>query len=306
LIFAQPDDESQKIIERRIEFIGENLEDSDIDLTVFLEDLYFFLENPLNLNIAEFDDLNKLHLLTDVQIVAIINYRNKFGQFLTIYELAAIPELDAEVIEMLIPFVRVDAVVKDNFKRKYAFTQGRNELLLRYERVLEQKAGYLEYPDSILAESPNKAYLGSPDKIYLRYRYQYKDRLSFGFTAEKDAGEEFFTGTQRQGFDFYSGHIFFRDVWKFQSIALGDYQVKIGQGLTMWSGFAMGKTPNVFAARRNAPLLRPYTSVNESLFLRGGAFTLGFNNWQITAFGSYKGVDANINEADKFKTLQSV
>ena len=26
--------------------------------------------------------------------------------------------------------------------------------------------------------------------------------------AEKDAGEEFFTGSNKQGFDFYSGHIF--------------------------------------------------------------------------------------------------
>lgn len=303
LSIAQNDPESQKVIEKRIEFIGENLEDSDLDLTVFLEDLYFFLENPLNLNVAGYTDLMKLHLLTDVQVASIINYRKKFGQFITVYELGAIPELDREVIEMMLPFIEIKPVEKDNFKWKYAFKYGRHEILTRYERVIEQKAGYLDYPDSILAENPNKQYLGSPDKLYLRYRNQYKDRISWGVTAEKDAGEEFFTGSQPNGFDFYSAHFFARKMWKFDAVALGDYQVKIGQGLTMWSGFAMGKTPNVFNARRNADILRPYTSVNESLYLRGGAFTFGSDKVQFTGFVSHKGVDANVNVAD---TLESV
>lgn len=303
LAHAQPDTESQKIIERRIEFIGENLEDSDLDLTILVEDLYYFLEYPLNLNEANFEDLLRLHLLTDIQIMAILNYRKTYGQLLSIYELNAITELDREVIEMLLPFVSVAPVSTDNFKWKYAAKYGRHEVLTRYERVLETKAGYQDYPDSVLAENPNKQYLGSPDKIFVRYRNTYKDRISWGITAEKDAGEEFFRGTQTQGFDFYSGHVFLKDVWKFETIALGDYQVRFGQGLTMWSGFALGKTPNVFAAKRNAEILRPYTSVNESLFLRGGAFTIGSERLHFTGFASYKGVDANLNTSD---TLESI
>ena len=211
--WAQPDVESQKIIERRIEFIGENLEDSDLDLTVFLEDFYFFLENPLNLNEAGFDQLNRLHLLSDVQIISILNYRKRFGQFITTYELAAIPELDREVIEMMLPFVTVAPVVKDNFKWKYTVKYGSHEVLTRYERVLQEKAGYADYPDSVLLENPNKQYLGSPDKFYMRYRNQYKDRVSWGITAEKDAGEEFFSGSQQQGFDYYSAHLFVKNIW---------------------------------------------------------------------------------------------
>ncbi|MBI3135751.1 MAG: helix-hairpin-helix domain-containing protein [Bacteroidetes bacterium] len=300
---AQVTTESQKIIERRIEFIGENLEDSDLDLTVFLEDFYFFLENPLNLNEATFDQLGRLHLLTDVQIISILNYRKNYGQFITLYELAAIAELDREVIEMMLPFITAAPVVKDNFKWKYAVKYGSHEILTRYERVFEEKAGYMDYPDSVLLENPNKQYLGSPDKFYIRYRNQYKDRVSWGITAEKDAGEEFFKGTQQQGFDFYSAHLFAKNVWKFDAVALGDYQVKFGQGLTMWSGFAMGKTPNVFSGRRNAQVLRPYTSVNESNYLRGGAFTLGTGKFQFTGFTSYKAVDANVNATD---TLEAV
>ena len=300
---AQIDAERQKIIEKRVEFIGENLEDSDLDMTVILDDFYFFLENPLNLNTATFDELNRLRLLSDIQVLSIQNYRKKYGPFITVYELAAIPELDPVTIEMMLPFVKAELVKVDNFKWKNAVRYGGHEFITRYDRVLEQKAGYIDQPDSVLAENPNKQYLGSPDRLYVRYRYQYKDRLSWGITAEKDAGEEFFRGSQSQGFDYYSAHIFMKDVWKFQSVALGDYQVNFGQGLTMWSGFALGKTPNIFSGRRYAAGLRRYTSVNESRFLRGAGFSLANEKIEFTAFGSYKSVDANINEGDTLDAI---
>ena len=302
-LFAQPDLEKQKIIERRIEFIGENLEDSDLDLTVFLDDFYAFLENPINLNNTTFEELSRLHLLSEIQIISLLNYVKKYGDMITVYELSAIPELDAVTVQMILPFVKAEQVIKDNFKWKYAFKYGKHEVLTRYTRVLETKAGYLPQTDSTLTANPNKQYLGSPDQFYLRYRGQYKDRLSYGITAEKDAGEEFFRGTQKQGFDYYSAHIFINKLWKFKSIALGDYQVNFGQGLTMWSGFAMGKTPNVFGGKRYAQGLRRYTSVNESLFLRGGGFSFGNETFDFTYFASYKSVDANVNQAD---TLEGI
>ena len=133
----------------------------------------------------------------------------------------------------------------------------------------------------------------------MRYRNTYKDRISWGLTAEKDAGEEFFTGNNKAGFDYYSAHLFFKDVWKFKKIALGDFQVNFGQGLTMWSGFGMGKSASVFSGRRYGSGLKPYTSVNETQFLRGAGVTMGFGEKiDFTAFGSYKKIDGNLNTVD--------
>jgi len=300
---AQVDATKQKIVERRIEFIGENLEDSDLDLTVFLDDLYGFLEEPINLNGTTTDELNRLGLLTDIQILSILNYVKKYGSLVTIFELAAIPELDPLVIEMILPFVNVEPIVVSTFKWKNAFKYANYEIITRYERVLDKKEGYVEQPDSVLLENPNKQYLGSPDKLFIRYRSTYKDRLSWGFTAEKDAGEEFFRGSQKQGFDYYSAHIFVNDIWKFKTIALGDYQVNFGQGLTMWSSFAMGKTPNVFTGKRYAQGLKRYSSANESQYLRGGGICLGNDKMELTVFGSYKSVDANVNKSDTLEDI---
>ncbi|MBD3636391.1 MAG: helix-hairpin-helix domain-containing protein [Crocinitomicaceae bacterium] len=298
LIAQVTEEEKQQIIEQSIEFIGDNLEDSDIDLTTYFDDLYFFFDNPINLNNTNFEELKRLRLLSDVQIMSILNYMEKYGSMLSIYELNAIEALDKATIEVLLPFVRVGEAEEEKFNWKNAFKYGKNEVFLRYERILSPKAGYTDPKNDSLV-NVNKQYLGSPDKYYLRYRKTYRDRLSWGLTAEKDAGEEFFRGTNKQGFDYYSAHLFFRDLWKFKSLAVGDFQVNFGQGLTMWSGFGMGKSANIFSGRRYAYGLRPYTSVNETQFLRGAGFSLDLGKkLDFTAFASYKKIDANINEVD--------
>jgi len=298
VVFGQREEEKQAIIEQRIEFIGESLEDSDIDLTTYFDDLFAFYDAPINLNNTTQEELMRLHLLTDLQIVSMLHYLESYGDFVTIYELAAIEEIDRITLEMILPFVTVDPVQKDDFKWKNAARYGTHEILMRYQNTFEQKEGYLPKSDSILALYPNRQYLGSSDKLYFRYRNTYKDRLSWGVTGEKDAGEEFFKGTQKQGFDFYSAHLFARKLWKFNAIALGDYQVNVGQGLTMWSGFGIGKSANVMNGKRFATGLRPYTSVNENQFLRGGAVNLQFGGWDMTYFASSKKIDASVNTGD--------
>lgn len=294
-----------EIIEQRIEFIGDNLEDSDIDLTTYFDDLFYYYDFPLNLNSATQNDLDRLHLLTDIQTLSILNYRKTYGLFVTIYELAAVEAIDAETIDLILPFVTVEKVEVNNFKWKNALKYSRNEILMRYQNTFEQKEGYVPKSDSILALYPNRQYLGSSDKLYFRYRNTYKDRLSYGITAEKDAGEEFFKGTQKQGFDFYSAHLFARKLWKFNAVALGDYQVNIGQGLTMWSGFGIGKSANVMNGKRFATGLRPYTSVNESQFLRGVGINMQNERLDFTAFGSLKNIDANINSGDTLNGFEN-
>jgi hypothetical protein len=305
LVFGQREEEKQAIIEQRIEFIGESLEDSDIDLTTFFDDLFAFYDNPINLNTTTQEELMRLHLLTDLQIVSLLHYRDFFGDFITIYELAAIEEIDHITLEMILPFITVNPVQKDNFQWKNAVRYGTHEILMRYQNTFEQKEGYIPKSDSILALFPNRQYLGSSDRLYFRYRNTYKDRLSWGVTGDKDAGEEFFRGTQKQGFDFYSAHLFARKLWKFNAVALGDYQVNVGQGLTIWSGFGIGKSANVMNGKRFATGLRPYTSVNENQFLRGGAVNLQFGGWDMIYFASSKKVDAHVNASDSLDFFDS-
>ena len=176
---------------------------------------------------------------------------------------------------------------------KEAIKQGKFEAFLRYQTIIEDRAGYEDVPDSV-KESSNSYYHGNDDRYYARLRFSYRTNLSVGITAEKDPGEQFFKGNQKNGFDFYSAHAFYKGGKYFKSLAIGDYQVQIGQGLNLWSGFAFSKTADVTNVKRSANSLKPYTSVDETRFLRGAAFEVGYGDFSLTTFGSYKGIDASI------------
>lgn len=284
------------VIQQRIEFISEQLETEDIDLTNITEILNYYYEKPMNLNSARVEDLQELQLLTDVQISDLLLHREVHGKLISIYELQALRYWDMETIRLVLPFVRVDDKLDQvHVGLKEALQQGKFEAFFRYQSIPQNKSGYEDVPDSILLNS-NSYYHGNPDRYYTRLRFSYRTNFSIGVTAEKDPGEEFFRGSQKNGFDFYSVHAFYKGGKYVRAVALGDYQIQIGQGLNLWSGFAFSKTADATNVKRSANPIRAYTSVDETRFLRGAAVELGVGDFAFLAFGSYKGVDGAIVE----------
>ncbi len=286
--------EKTDIVQQRIEFITEQLEAENIDLTELVEQLNFFFDNPMNLNSATSESLQDLGLLTELQINDLLLHRKLFGKFISIYELQGLPYWDMNTIYMVLPFVRVDDKLDQlHVGIKEAFKNGKFEAYFRVQAIGENKAGYEDVADSI-KENSNSYYHGDANRYYTRLRFSYRTNLSIGVTAEKDPGEEFFKGQQKNGFDFYSAHAFYKGGKYLKSVALGDYQVQIGQGLNFWSGYSFGKSADVTNVKKSANPLKAYTSVDEVRFLRGAAFDLGYKNFSLTTFGSYKGVDGAI------------
>jgi hypothetical protein len=284
----------EEIIQQRVEFISEQLEDENIDLTNVVEQLDYYFDHPLNLNSARAEDLQELWLLSDVQINDLLLHRKLFGKLISIYELQSLTYWDMNTIQMVLPFVKVDDKLDQlHVGLKEALKHGKFEAYFRYQTFLEDKAGYENVPDSVL-ENSNSYYHGNDARYYTRLRFSYRTNMSIGVTAEKDPGEEFFRGSQKNGFDFYSAHAFYKGGKYLKSVALGDYQVQIGQGLNFWSGYAFGKSADVVNVKKSANPLRPYTSVDETRFLRGAAVELGVGKFSLTSFASYKGVDASI------------
>ncbi|MCF8364802.1 MAG: helix-hairpin-helix domain-containing protein [Bacteroidales bacterium] len=299
--FGQDDKVSLKEREdliSRIEQIAERSE-QELDYTDLLDGLYQLLEDPVNLNYASIEELKQLFFLSDLQAYKLIEYRNMYGLFVSIYELQAIEGFDRLLIELMEPFVSVSQdkpEFKANFKN--ALKYGRHDIFLRYSRVLENQEGYKVLSDSAKLENPNGYYLGSPDRLYLRYAYNYKNKVRAGLTADKDAGEEFFKGSQPKGFDFYSAFAYASDLGVIKEIVAGDYHIEFGQGLTLWTGLAFGKSSDGVSVIKKQRHIRPNTSSNENLFLRGTAVTAGVGSFNLTGFFSSKFVDANIGDYD--------
>ena len=260
-LFAQRiDEDKQGALDQMVELISENLEVENLDFTTLLEDLNYFYDHPLNINRAERDDFRRLIILSEFQIEAIIRHREFAGRFIALYELQGVEGFDLYIIQAILPFIRIGGLGDDRtFNWDAIKKEGTSEAFVRYQRVIEEMEGYSSIEDSVLAESPNRRYLGSPERVLARYRFRYLNNLSVGVTMEKDAGEQFFGSSQPNGFDFYSGHVYIGNRGIIKQAIIGDYQAQFGQGLTFWSGLAFGKSADIASVKRNAREISPYT-----------------------------------------------
>ena len=294
-LFSQ---QRNEIIQQRVEFIAEQSESEELDLTNIFDQLNYFYDNPINLNNTSPEELRTLGLLTEVQITDALLHVEQFGKFISIYELQSLKYWDLNTISLVLPFVKVDDRLENmHITFKEAVKNGKIEWYTRYQRTPEQKKGYATVSDSVLNNS-NSYYRGNPDKYYTRFRYTERTNISLGVTAEKDAGEQFFKGSQKNGFDYYSFHAFYKGGKYIRAVAAGDYQIQIGQGLNTWSGYAFGKSADIFSSKKAASLLRPYTSVDENRFFRGGAAIIGYKKWNLLTFYSNKRIDGSgINDS---------
>lgn len=284
---TEPVEPSQEI-QQQLENLTE-AEDLEAEDDSYLQTLHHFLKQPINLNYADKDLLQQLHLLSPIQIQNLLAYRNIFGNFLSIYELQGVPGWDENLLRKLKPYITVDAKVEPFSTIGNRLKNGKSTLLFRTSQVFEKSKGYLD-------KSEEKSfYPGSPQKILVRYKYIFKNQLQYGFTAEKDAGESFFKAKQKSGVDFYSAHFFARNLGIIKSLAIGDFAVNLGQGLIQWQSLAFNKGADIINVKRQSEILKPYNSAGEIKFNRGAGVTLKEKNWQTTLFISYRKLDAGFD-----------
>jgi hypothetical protein len=293
-VFAQDNPaepiEPPPVIEQQLENLTEANEDETTEDDSYLQEMVHFIKDPLNLNYADAGLMQQLQLLTPLQISNLLSYRKLFGNFIDIYELQAIPGWNVTTIRRILPYITIVEKVKVFNSLSERLKNGNHSVLIRGSQVLEKSKGYLL--DSSVAKN---FYPGSRQKILIRYKYKFKNQLQYGFTAEKDAGEQFFKGAQKNGFDFYSAHFFVRNLGVIKSLAIGDFSVNMGQGLTQWQSLAFKKGAEIMNVKRQSDILRPYNSAGEIVFNRGAGITLQKKNWETTFFLSYRKLDASFN-----------
>lgn len=268
-------------------------------------DFSYLREHPFELNTVTEEQLKRLPFLSDRQIEKLLSYRKSYGKMVTLYELKNIEEFDFHTISLLLPFVYIADISVDKrpFTVKNLLKYGTNDLQIRYDKCFQQKKGYSSYPDSILLQYPNRKYMGEPFYTSIRYDYAFDERLQLGMVAEKDAGEPFWN-QYHKGYDFYSAHLFLKDIKMLKSLAIGDYKVSFGQGLVISNDFIPGRSSVVAQAERRSSGFRRHFSTNENDFFRGAAATVSLKKLDISLFYSYRKLDAGVdsNQVSSFKT----
>ncbi len=275
-LFAQKTERPEQIIGDLLESLSEN----DIDInnqSQFFDDLLDLYENPINLNTAKIEQLEKLIFLSDFQIINTIEYIKKLGPIYSKFQLQGVNGLKREDIERLMLFTKLESRDSPVKHRKYL----NGQLLVRNQFDIENAKGFL-------SDTSKTGYLGNKHHLYSKFQAQYGQNIHAGFVLDKDAGEETFP------IDFISGHVMFKGDKFLKTLIIGDYHANFGQGLAMWTGTSMGKTSEALNVRKRSKGFRKYTSANEYAFLRGVATTVEVKKIEFSVFASHKERDAEI------------
>lgn len=266
-------------------FVENSGEEGEFDFNTLYEEFEAYKLRPINLNKANSTELRELFFLNEIQVSNLLEHRNKLGDFRSILELQTIPGFDISTIRLLKEVTTVKKQVQ--VSRKGILNQlgsADHTMFLKWKRIVQTQRGY-ESRDGNPAP-----FVGSPDHLYLRYKMAVGNDFKMGFIAEKDNGEPFYYPEKIYGADYFSFHVFAKDITeRIKTIALGDYSISLGQGLIMHSGFGAGKSSLTTSIRKGGYAIRAYSSVAEFNFLRGGATTIKLtNNVEITSFISSK------------------
>jgi hypothetical protein len=295
-----------EIFNNALETVLETVEfDETTDISELIEHLETYRYRPLNLNTATIDQLEKIGLLNDFQIAALLQYRSDYGDLADISELRYVPGFTTQIIALLQPYISFQKTEIYNLTWANIRQFGKSDLMMRYTRGLTEKQGY---SSDIVRDSTRKNawYLGSPDGLWMRYQFNAMNKLRIGFTTTKNAGEEFFRGSQKQGFPFYSGFIAISDVGRFKNLVVGNYQLQFGQGLCLWSGFSFGKSVDGSSMKKRAQGVKPYGSATRYGYFQGVASTLKFGPIDVSTFFSHRLLDGTVSEYDENERPQSI
>ncbi len=233
----------------------------------------------LPLNQAEAAELAATGLCDELQALALLEYRRAFGPLRSVYELRHVPLWDSATIHRALPHIRLEEPSPFRpLHHRLRFARG--ELLARWTRRWGE-------------EDP----LPSPDRFLMRWRLRHRDDLSLGIVLDKDPGEPWWSGPPLAGPDYVSVHAYVRRPFaRCRAVALGDYEIRLGQGLAIWQGggfFSTGPADR----RRWAEALRPHTGALESGFFRGAAAQFEWGKkWEGLLFFSRRRRDASVDK----------
>ncbi len=273
-------------IERILENMTLQEQNDEIDYSSLLENLHEFLEHPLRINYADEENLGKLGLLNDFQVYSLMKYREKYGNFLTIYELQNVYGFDQQLAKTIAPFISFKTnPFPGKMSVKKFIKDGQNKIIVKTTPPLP-------------GHEKEESYLGNDMKLLTHYRFHSYKKLYLGFTADKDGGEEFFKGSNSKGFDHYSGYIQLNEIGPFKKIMIGDYQAQFGQGLTLWSGFSLGNSLGGVNIKKYPRGFYKHSSSLENEFFRGLSTTVEIGKFDLSVFFSRKKIDGNLLEND--------
>ena len=251
-------------------------------------------EQPIDLNRATRDDLERLPFLSAQQVMDWKEYLDRYGPMRSLSELRMVRTLDYRQLSLLPYFVFVGEVEDTvRFPKLSTIAQhGKHELTLSGRVPFYQRKG------------DRNGYLGYRYRHWLRYQFNYGDYVKVGLLGAQDAGEPFFAHRNTTGYDVYSYYLQIAKLGVIDQLIVGKYKVSAGMGLVLNNSFSLGKQVMLQNLGRTQNTLRVHQSRSVADYFQGAAATLHF--WKplrLTIFASYRPLDATLNDNGTAATI---
>ena len=259
------------------------------------EDTYDLLceleQHPLDINRATREQLEQLPFLSAQQVEEMVEYLFRYGPMKSLAELRMIRSLDDSRRRLLTYFV----VIPEN--PDYQESSGKANYF-HHELMATGRIPFYE------RKGDAGAYQGYPYRHWLRYQLTYGDQLKAGIVGSQDAGEPFFGGKNRMGYDYYSVYLQLNRWRRIETLILGNYRVSMGLGLILNNSFGLGKVSMLQNMGRPTSTLRAHSSRSSDGYLQGAAATVNITKGlTATGFISYRAMDATLNKDGTAATI---
>ena len=264
-----------------------DVDDAESDrLELTYEELSELENHKIDLNRCTRDELLQLPFLSAQQVMDFIEYRDRHGRIETMVELYMIRSMEKSTIDLLSHFATIyPEVVKDTLPSlKNLIRYGRHEFLATFKAPFYNRRG------------DENGYLGYKYKHWLRYTFTSGQHVKLGLVASQDAGEPFFTGQNKAGYDYYSFYLMLQKWGCVRRMVVGRYRLKFGMGLVINNSFGLGKINTLATLGRSTNNIMPHSSRSEANYLQGAAVCFRLSDrFSLTAFASLRKVDATLN-----------
>ncbi|MFT4521423.1 MAG: hypothetical protein ACI8ZN_000354 [Bacteroidia bacterium] len=239
-LFGQTD----RSVDEELEAILENVELDEDRQTI--QDLWIQgKQQRLSINHASCDDLLNLHVLSATECTLVINHREHYGAYQSIYELQQLG-IELDKLILLKHFIKLD-----RFENDLVHNSHKHEIQVLFEPKLNSNG------------------MGNAIRNVIRVKSILHRQISVYLTTEKDAGEVIAIRNNQLGYDYLSGGIIYLGKHHLRKVILGDYRASFGQGLVVGSGFGASKSSLVLNIKQVSSGMTPYRSVQESGYFRG-------------------------------------
>ena len=238
----------------------------------------------MDINTITKSELEQLPFLSAQQVEDICLFVYKYAPLQTLNELSMVESLDGQQRLLLQQFLRIDPPRPNQLPSLEQILKHGNNELMAY--------GYVPF---FSRQGDRDGYEGYKYRHWLRYTFNYGDRVKAAVIGSQDAGEPFFSGKNSKGYDYYSFFLQLRKFGRLKSLVVGRYRARFGMGLVMNTNFTLGKLTTLSSLGRGTTQLTGHSSRMDGLYLQGAAATIALTkHLDITALGSWRKIDATL------------